>query len=82
MELNIRRYWNTHTLPLLILQGTADRLCAFEGSRLLYNGVKSWDKTLKVYDDFFHDVMHEPGKDQVLKDVVAWLDSHLRATDR
>ena len=70
------------TLPILILQGTADRLCAFEGSRLLYNGVKSWDKTLKVYDDFFHEVMHEPGKDQVLKDVVAWLDSHLRATDR
>ena len=70
------------TLPLLILQGTADRLVAAEGSRMLYDGVKSWDKTLKVYDDFFHEVMREPGKDQVLKDVVTWLNAHVRAAER
>lgn len=70
------------TLPLLILQGSADRLVEAEASRMLYNGVKSWDKTLKIYEDFFHEVIREPGKDRVLKDVVTWLDAHVRTTER
>jgi acylglycerol lipase len=69
-------------LPLLILQGTADRLVDVEGGRLLYEGVKSGDKTLKVYDDFFHEVMREPDKERVLKDVITWLEAHVRAADR
>lgn len=70
------------TLPLLILQGTADRLVDVEGGRLLYERVKSGDKTLKIYDDFFHEVMREPGKEQVLEDVVAWMDAHVRVIER
>lgn len=36
------------TLPFLLLQGSADRLCDSRGAYLLMESAKSQDKTLKV----------------------------------
>lgn len=36
------------TLPFLLLQGSADRLCDSKGAYLLMESAKSQDKTLKV----------------------------------
>jgi acylglycerol lipase len=65
------------TLPLLILHGTADRLSNAEGSRLLHSKVSSTDKTLKLYEGFYHEILNEPEKSQVLADIVQWLEIHL-----
>jgi acylglycerol lipase len=62
------------TLPILILQGGADRLVNPEGAPMLYNAVSSRIKTLKVYDGFFHEVYNEPEHEQVLGDVEKWLE--------
>ncbi len=64
-------------LPMLILQGTADRLCAPQGSRLVYDSVSSADRTLKFYEGFFHEVFSEPGNEQVFTDVEMWLEEHI-----
>lgn len=32
---------------------------------------------LKVYDDLFHAVEHEPERDSVIDDVIAWMDHHV-----
>ncbi len=65
------------TLPLLILQGGADKLVDPDGARMLYAAVSSIDKTIKIYDGFYHEVFNEPEHDQVLRDVEAWLEAHL-----
>jgi alpha-beta hydrolase superfamily lysophospholipase len=65
------------SLPVLIMHGTADRLCDHEGSRMLYEAVGSEDKTLKLYDGFYHEILNEPGRGQVLADMEAWLGAHL-----
>ena len=65
------------TLPLLILHGTADRLTDVEGSKQLYARAGSKDKTLKLYEGLYHEILNEPEKAQVLDDVVQWLDAHL-----
>ena len=65
------------TLPLLILHGTADRLTDVEGSKQLYARAGSKDKTLKLYEGLYHEILNEPEKGQVLDDVVQWLDAHL-----
>ena len=65
------------TLPLLILHGTSDQLTDPDGSRQLYERVRSNDKTLKLYDGLFHEVFNEPEQDEVLADVVAWLDARV-----
>ena len=65
------------TLPILILQGTADRLVDPKGAQMLYNAVNSVDKTIKIYDGLYHEVYNEPEHGQVLGDVKAWLETHL-----
>ena len=64
-------------LPILIIHGTADKLADPEGSKQLHKRVSSSDKTLKLYEGFYHEIMNEPGKAQVLNDIVQWLDAHL-----
>jgi alpha-beta hydrolase superfamily lysophospholipase len=60
-------------LPILIMHGTDDRLCDPEGSLMLYERVSSPDKTLKLYDGFYHEIFNEPGREQVFRDMEAWL---------
>lgn len=60
-------------LPILIMQGTADRLSEPEGSQMLYDRVSSRDKTLELYDGFHHEILNEPGHKQVLADIETWL---------
>ncbi|MFQ5341526.1 MAG: alpha/beta hydrolase [Anaerolineae bacterium] len=66
---------NLHKIavPILIMHGGADQLADPEGSRQIYEGVSSTDKTLKVYDGLYHEIFNEPEKAQVLADVVGWL---------
>ena len=64
-------------LPILIMHGTADRLVDPEGSRLLYEKVSSEDKTLKLYNGFYHEIFNEPGREQVSKDMEGWLNTRL-----
>lgn len=61
------------TLPLLILHGTADKVNPIEGSRELAARARSADKTLKIYDGLYHDLLNEPERDQVASDVLDWI---------
>ncbi len=64
---------NRIAVPLLLLHGTGDKLTEPDGSRELYQRANSRDKTLKLYEGFYHEVLNEPEKEQVLNDVVQWL---------
>lgn len=66
-------------LPLLVLHGTEDRITVADGSRALYEAVGSLDKTLILYDDFFHDLLHETEKARVLADIAGWIVERLDA---
>lgn len=65
------------TLPVLTVQGSADRLVDSDGARMLYGAVSSVDKTIEIYDGLYHEVFNEPEHDQVLGDVEAWLEARL-----
>ncbi len=60
-------------LPTLIMHGTADRLSDPEGSQMLYERISSSDKTLKLYEGFYHEIFNEPEHEQVLADMETWL---------
>lgn len=72
----VRAEANRITLPILILQGGADRLVDPSGAQSLYEKVASSDKKLVVYEGFFHEVFNEPQHDRVLSDVEQWLEEH------
>jgi alpha-beta hydrolase superfamily lysophospholipase len=64
-------------LPLLILHGTADRAAKASGSRLFHELAGSADKTLKLYEGHFHDLLRDVGKEQVMHAIAAWFSAHL-----
>ncbi len=68
---------DTITLPIFILQGEKDTLVDPQGAQDLYDGVSSADKTLTVYEGYYHEVYNDIGKERVLDDLTAWLDAHL-----
>jgi alpha-beta hydrolase superfamily lysophospholipase len=65
------------TLPVLVLHGTADRATMPIGSQFFYDNAGSNDKTLKLYEGHFHDLLNDNGKEQVLTDIVTWIGSRL-----
>jgi acylglycerol lipase len=64
-------------LPLLILHGTADRATKPDGSRFFLEHAGSADKTLKLYEGHYHDLLRDLGKEAVMEDANAWIATHL-----
>lgn len=65
------------TLPVLILHGTADKATKPSGSQRFYDSAGSKDKTLKLYQGHFHDLLNDVGKEQVMADIQAWINARL-----
>jgi len=64
-------------LPILVMHGTADRLSDPKDSEIIYQKASSADKTLKVYEDYYHELFNEPDCEQVLANMESWLKSHV-----
>jgi alpha-beta hydrolase superfamily lysophospholipase len=64
-------------LPLLILHGTADKATKPAGSKRFHEMAGSKDKTLKLYDGHYHDLLNDLDKQVVMNDILRWLDAHL-----
>ncbi|TFV55136.1 alpha/beta hydrolase [Geodermatophilus sp. DF01-2] len=79
--LGMPRRLRSLTLPLLVLHGGADRLVPPAASEVLRAHAGSPDLTVRRYDGLYHEPHNEPEQDDVLADVVDWLDAH-RSTDR
>jgi alpha-beta hydrolase superfamily lysophospholipase len=63
--------------PLLVVHGSEDRLIPEIGSHQLVDAVGSSDVELKVYPGLYHEVFNEPELEQVLDDVVSWINTRL-----
>ncbi|HZI03515.1 MAG TPA: alpha/beta hydrolase [Archangium sp.] len=64
-------------VPLLILHGLADKATNVEGSRELAARAGTSDKTLRLYEGVYHDLMHEPERDAIISDVTSWMTARL-----
>ena len=74
----------TLTLPLLVMHGSEDRLTAPGGSRMVDARASSEDKTLHIYEGYYHEIFNEPPaeRERVLDDLAGWLDEHSEAGRR
>jgi acylglycerol lipase len=64
-------------LPLLIMHGTDDKATVCKGSQFFYDTAGSKDKTLKLYEGHYHDLLNDIGKEQAMNDVLQWIAAHL-----
>ena len=65
------------TLPVFILHGTLDKATRPTGSQSFYETAGSKDKTLKLYDGHFHDLLNDVGREGVMTDINSWIDKRL-----
>jgi acylglycerol lipase len=61
------------TLPLLIIHGTADRICDPDGSRRFADAVPRADVTLRIVDGAYHEPFNDPAGKLLLDEVAAWI---------
>lgn len=67
------------TLPVLIVHGTADKVTRPSGSQRFYNDTGSRDKTLKLYEGHFHDLLNDRDKELVMADITKWVTARIAA---
>jgi alpha-beta hydrolase superfamily lysophospholipase len=65
------------TLPVLILHGTLDKATKPDGSQFFFDHAGSADKTLKLYDGGFHDLLNDVDRSKVMTDIKEWLGARL-----
>ncbi|MBC7926947.1 MAG: lysophospholipase [Bryobacteraceae bacterium] len=61
------------TLPVLILHGTMDKVTMPGGSQFFYDHAGSRDKTLKLYEGHYHDLLNDIDKELVMADIQSWI---------
>jgi len=74
---DVRDRLSAFDIPVLFTVGTADKLTPHTGSEFAHNVIASEDNTFKVYEDFRHCTYADVGGEQVVSDVVAWIEAHL-----
>ena len=65
------------TLPIMVMHGSSDKVTNPDGSIDLYEAVDSNDKTLKMYQGFYHEIHNEPDKQKVFDDIINWIEKHI-----
>ena len=63
-------------VPMLLLHGEDDGLCSVEGSRAFFARIeheRAPGGELRTYPGLRHEVLNEPEREQVYRDVLAWL---------
>jgi alpha-beta hydrolase superfamily lysophospholipase len=69
------------TIPVLILHGTHDKATRPSGSKHFYDTTGSVDKTLKLYEGAYHDLLNDTDKSVVMADIQKWIDERLPVHD-
>jgi alpha-beta hydrolase superfamily lysophospholipase len=61
------------TLPVQIMQGSADMLVPATALKLVVNGVASTDVHARLWPGLYHEIYNEPIQQQVIGELVRWI---------
>jgi acylglycerol lipase len=73
----LKREFPLIKIPVLILHGTVDKATKPEGSKFFYETAGSKDKTLKLYEGHFHDLLNDYDRDVVMADIIGWINARM-----
>lgn len=66
---------NKLSIPMFLLHGTDDKIIDFKGTEEFANNTKK--ATLKLYEGGYHELHNDLCKEEMLQDVVHWLNSQI-----
>ena len=73
----LHREFSLIKLPVLILHGTEDKATNPSGSQFFYDNAGSTDKSLKLYEGHYHDLLNDIDKEVVMADINHWIDERV-----
>lgn len=59
-------------IPFLVLHGAADTVTDPAASQRLHEEASSTDKTIQLLEGFLHDLLIEPEREEIMKDIIDW----------
>ncbi|MGY5874742.1 MAG: alpha/beta hydrolase [Candidatus Thorarchaeota archaeon] len=65
------------TTPIFLSHTSGDQILIPEKTREFFETVAAEDKLFKMYDDFYHEPFEEPGAEQILQDIISWLNERI-----
>lgn len=65
-------------IPCLVLQGEADRVVDPAGARQFHAAAPAGMARLVTYRDAYHEVFNDTSRGEVVRDLIAWLDTRVR----
>ncbi|CAH2073019.1 unnamed protein product [Thlaspi arvense] len=69
----LTRNFKSITVPFFVLHGTEDRVTDPLASQDLYNQAPSVFKDIKLYEGFLHDLLFEPEREEIGRDIIDWM---------
>ena len=72
----LNKHVDQHQKPILMLHGSADKIVPEAFSKRLFDLLPQADKTYKVYQGMWHEILNEKDKISVMQDILEWLEAH------
>lgn len=69
----LKKEFSNIQVPLFIIHGSQDKATKPSGSEFFYKQSSSTDKTLKIYEGHYHDMLNDLDKEVVMADILDWL---------
>ena len=70
------------SLPLLVLHGSADTVTFPSGSEHMHQCASSPDKTLQIFEGYYHDLINGQDHEQVRERILQWIEDRLNPEHR
>lgn len=75
----LKEHMPNFRVPVFIIHGTDDKATRSAGSQYFFDNAGSKDKTLRLYEGHYHDLLADLDKEKVMADILAWLDERIPA---
>ena len=64
-------------VPCLLMHAGDDQICSPEATQEFYEKVPIRDKTLKIYEGFYHELFNEVEREKVFLDMQQWIEKRI-----
>lgn len=64
-------------IPIMVQHGGGDKLIHPESASIIYNGISSEDKSMKVWDGLYHELLNEPEKLEIGRSLIDWMNERI-----
>ncbi len=72
----MKNYKDKYKVPCLLIHGNKDKIIPFQSSTNIYGALSIDNKTLIIYDGLYHELLQEPERRKIFRDLTKWLDDN------